>query len=112
MQDTFKADQEYIVEWTEEEDEKLKTLASQTKQKNWNSIAEAIGTKTPSQCRHRWKTEIGPDVLKVKGRWTPEVCNFFFLLFILKWRKSIHHHVKDDPDIMNRIPDRTRDESR
>lgn len=72
MQDTLKFNPEFITEWSEEEDEKLRDRASLTKQKNWNSISEYIGTKTPSQCQQRWKTEIGPDVLKVKGRWTSE----------------------------------------
>lgn len=62
----------YTSEWSEEEDEKLRDRASMSKQKNWNLISEYIGTKSPLQCQHRWKNEIGPDVLKVKGRWTAE----------------------------------------
>lgn len=70
--DTQKKKPIYTSEWTEEEDEKLRDQASMSKQKNWNLISEYIGTKSPLQCQHRWKNEIGPDVLKVKGRWTAE----------------------------------------
>lgn len=63
-------------EWTEEEDEKLRSSVILCKQKNWRIIAESVGTKTPKQCQHRWKTHISPDILRVKGRWTREVSTF------------------------------------
>lgn len=77
MEESLKKNNTYTSEWTEEEDEKLRDRASMSKQKNWNLISEYIGTKSPLQCQHRWKNEIGPDVLKVKGRWTAEVCSYF-----------------------------------
>lgn len=67
---------ELDVSWTEEEDEKLRTSVILSKQKNWRSIADYVGTKTPKQCQHRWKHQLNPDILKIKGRWTTEVCRF------------------------------------
>lgn len=57
-------------EWTDEEDEKLRSSVILCKQKNWRIISESIGTKSPRECQQRWKTQINPDILRVKGRWT------------------------------------------
>jgi hypothetical protein len=58
--------------WTPEEDEKLRVAVILHKEKNWKKIAQTIGTKTPGQCSQRWRSALNPDVLRIKGRWTPE----------------------------------------
>eukprot|EP00029_Vermamoeba_vermiformis_P012626 TRINITY_DN749_c0_g1_i2.p1 TRINITY_DN749_c0_g1~~TRINITY_DN749_c0_g1_i2.p1 ORF type:complete len:358 (-),score=36.21 TRINITY_DN749_c0_g1_i2:70-1143(-) len=58
--------------WTPDEDEKLRIAVILCKEKNWKKISDTLGDKTPAQCIHRWKTQLNPDVLKIKGRWTSE----------------------------------------
>lgn len=69
-------DQEDTQNWTSQEDDRLREALILNKKgtKNWREVASHVGTKTPHQCQQRWKSTLNPDVLRVKGRWTAEVC--------------------------------------
>lgn len=68
--------------WTAQEDDRLREALILNKKgtKNWREVAAHVGTKTAHQCQQRWKNTLNPDVLRIKGRWTTEVCDHFFLL--------------------------------
>ena len=54
--------------WTSEEDEALKQAASVHSARNWNLIAEFVGSRSAVQCSHRWNKILKPGVKK--GPWT------------------------------------------
>lgn len=61
------------IDWTEEEDERLRVLVILKREKNWEKIAKDIG-RTPQQCKSRWKHYLSPSIIKVTERrkWVPE----------------------------------------
>lgn len=59
-----------INNWLKEEDEKLCFLVEKYKKRSWKKIASEIGTKSDSQCLHRWQKVLDPSL--VKGLWTKE----------------------------------------
>ena len=62
--------------WSEEEDEKLKTLlahAADNDNENhlgWTEVAEQIKTRNANQCRERWSNHLRPGIRR--GEWTSE----------------------------------------
>jgi len=56
--------------WTEAEDELLRSAVSEYLGKNWKKIAERIPDRTDVQCLHRWQKVLRPGL--IKGPWTPE----------------------------------------
>ncbi|XP_072259823.1 myb-related protein B [Pyxicephalus adspersus] len=58
------------VKWTQEEDEKLKSLVRTYGQGEWKTIASQMVNRTEQQCQHRWQRVLHPDL--VKGPWTKE----------------------------------------
>lgn len=58
------------VKWTQEEDEKLKTLVQKLGPNDWKTIASYIPNHTEHQCQHRWFKVLDPEL--VKGPWTKE----------------------------------------
>ena len=56
-----------IIPWTKEEDEKLKYLILNYENLSWEMISEKIKGRTPIQCMHRWKNSLNP-IIK-KGKW-------------------------------------------
>jgi len=64
---------EMDIDWTEEEDERLRILVILKREKNWEKISNDIG-RSPSQCKSRWKTYLSPSIIKITERrkWVPE----------------------------------------
>jgi hypothetical protein len=62
------------LDWTEEQDEKLRVLVILKREKNWEKISKEIQGKTPTQCKNRWKTALTPSISRVTERrkWVPE----------------------------------------
>ncbi|KAK5863308.1 hypothetical protein PBY51_000347 [Eleginops maclovinus] len=58
------------VKWTQEEDDNLKILINNVGKKDWKTIAVFLPGRTESDCVHRWKKHLDPDL--VKGFWTKE----------------------------------------
>uniref|UniRef100_A0A3Q4HNL7 V-myb avian myeloblastosis viral oncogene homolog-like 2b n=1 Tax=Neolamprologus brichardi TaxID=32507 RepID=A0A3Q4HNL7_NEOBR len=58
------------VKWTQEEDDKLKTLVQKLGPNDWKTIASYIPNHTEHQCQHRWFKVLDPEL--VKGPWTKE----------------------------------------
>lgn len=58
------------VKWTQEEDDKLKTLVQKLGPNDWKTIASYISNHTEHQCQHRWFKVLDPEL--VKGPWTKE----------------------------------------
>ena len=56
-----------IIPWTKEEDEKLKYLILNYENLSWEIISEKIKGRTPIQCMYRWKNSLNP-IIK-KGKW-------------------------------------------
>eukprot|EP01097_Dermamoeba_algensis_P008856 TRINITY_DN6072_c0_g1_i1.p1 TRINITY_DN6072_c0_g1~~TRINITY_DN6072_c0_g1_i1.p1 ORF type:complete len:774 (-),score=156.75 TRINITY_DN6072_c0_g1_i1:114-2435(-) len=54
--------------WSPEEDERLRSVVSLHKAKNWKKIAEHFQDRTDVQCLHRWQKVLNPEL--VKGPWT------------------------------------------
>lgn len=66
-QSSFNANQ-----WTPEEDDIIREMVILSKEKSWKIVASRLNGRTASECQARWKSEISPDNLRVKGRWTPQ----------------------------------------
>ncbi|KAK9528541.1 hypothetical protein VZT92_012694 [Zoarces viviparus] len=58
------------VKWTQEEDDKLKSLVQKLGPSDWKYIANYIPNHTEHQCQHRWFKVLDPEL--VKGPWTKE----------------------------------------
>jgi len=58
-------------EWTEEEDEQLRTVIETFGENDWQIVAANMEGRTGAQCLNRWCKSIHPDRKKV-GRWTVE----------------------------------------
>ncbi|XP_054883011.1 v-myb avian myeloblastosis viral oncogene homolog-like 2b [Poeciliopsis prolifica] len=58
------------VKWTQDEDDKLKTLVHSLGSSDWKHIASFIPNHTEQQCQHRWFKVLDPEL--VKGPWTKE----------------------------------------
>uniref|UniRef100_H3CPG3 V-myb avian myeloblastosis viral oncogene homolog-like 2b n=1 Tax=Tetraodon nigroviridis TaxID=99883 RepID=H3CPG3_TETNG len=58
------------VKWTQEEDDKLKSLVQKLGTSDWKSIASSIPNHTELQCQHRWCKVLDPEL--IKGPWTKE----------------------------------------
>ncbi|KAL7447971.1 hypothetical protein ACHAWC_000246, partial [Mediolabrus comicus] len=60
--------------WSEEEDEKLKTLllthAADNENLGWAEVAEKMMTRNANQCRERWSNHLRPGIRR--GEWTSE----------------------------------------
>lgn len=56
--------------WRPDEDALLTSTVKLHGAHSWAKIAEIIGTRTPSQCSDRWRTQLAPGIRK-EG-WTPE----------------------------------------
>jgi len=56
--------------WTEEEDEKLRSLVATYGDKNWPAIVNEMGGRTEAQCTHRWIKTLDPSIHS--GRWELE----------------------------------------
>lgn len=56
--------------WTPEEDRILKDAILVHQEKNWKAISDYLHSRTPTQCMHRWKKVLNPQL--VKGAWTKE----------------------------------------
>ncbi|OHT11601.1 Myb-like DNA-binding domain containing protein [Tritrichomonas foetus] len=56
--------------FTEREDEQLKKLVAEFGDDDWKLIAEQLGSRTPRQCRERYKNYLMPGI--VNGPWTKE----------------------------------------
>ncbi|PWA80007.1 myb-related protein 3R-1 [Artemisia annua] len=57
-------------QWTEEEDETLKSAVKKFGAKNWKEVAKCFEGRKDAQCSHRWHKVLNPKV--VKGPWTKE----------------------------------------
>ncbi|KAK5873052.1 hypothetical protein PBY51_013697 [Eleginops maclovinus] len=58
------------VKWTQEEDDKLKSLVQKMGTNDWKHIANYIRNHSEPQCQHRWFKVLDPEL--VKGPWTKE----------------------------------------
>uniref|UniRef100_UPI0037E87B18 v-myb avian myeloblastosis viral oncogene homolog-like 2b n=1 Tax=Semicossyphus pulcher TaxID=241346 RepID=UPI0037E87B18 len=58
------------VKWTQDEDDKLKTLVQKLGPNDWKYIASYIPSHSEHQCQHRWFKVLDPEL--VKGPWTKE----------------------------------------
>mmetsp|Transcript_5981 Transcript_5981/g.15413 ORF Transcript_5981/g.15413 Transcript_5981/m.15413 type:complete len:452 (-) Transcript_5981:51-1406(-) len=58
------------VNWTEEEDLRLRQLVEQYGPKRWSLIAQNLKTKGSKQCRRRWKNCLNAEIKK--GGWSAE----------------------------------------
>lgn len=56
--------------FTDKEDEQLKKLVIEYGEHDWKTIAENLGTRTPRQCRERYRNYLMPGI--VNGPWTVE----------------------------------------
>lgn len=56
--------------FTDKEDEQLKKLVLEYGEHDWKTIAENLGTRTPRQCRERYRNYLMPGI--VNGPWTVE----------------------------------------
>jgi hypothetical protein len=56
--------------FTKVEDELLKSLVQKYGESNWCAVAAQIKTRTPRQCRERYKNYLSPKIKN--GPWTPE----------------------------------------
>ena len=54
--------------FSEREDEQLKKLVSEYGDQDWKIIADCLGSRTPRQCRERYKNYLMPGI--VNGEWT------------------------------------------
>jgi hypothetical protein len=54
--------------FTPDEDDLLRNLVMQLGKSDWSTIAQHFPTRSPRQCRDRWKHYISPEVLT--GNWT------------------------------------------
>ncbi|KAH0787090.1 Myb-like DNA-binding domain containing protein [Histomonas meleagridis] len=54
--------------WTQEEDETLLRMVSQTGNKNWNELCNYFPNKTSQQIAERWEKVVDPTL--IKGNWT------------------------------------------
>jgi hypothetical protein len=84
--------------WSSEEDERLRSLVSDTHPNSWSAIAKYFPTKTPSQISGRWEKVVNPKL--VKGSWTNDedqvILNFVG-----------DNGVKDWAKLATRLPGRT-----
>uniref|UniRef100_A0A8I3W417 MYB proto-oncogene like 1 n=1 Tax=Callithrix jacchus TaxID=9483 RepID=A0A8I3W417_CALJA len=58
------------VEWTRDEDDKLKKLVEQHGTDDWTLIASHLRNRSDFQCQHRWQKVLNPEL--IKGSWTKE----------------------------------------
>ena len=65
--------------FTYEEDQKLIQLVKENGTKNWELISSMVKTRTPRQCRERWKFYLCPTVNR--SPWTPEEDRILFLKY-------------------------------
>ena len=59
------------VQWSKEEDEKLRTLVQRLGTKKWAQIAESLKPKKAKQCRRRWQNVLNVNLKQ--GEWSLEV---------------------------------------
>lgn len=56
--------------FSQEEDNFILKMVSENGLHYWKQIADQLGTRTPRQCRERWKHYLSPGI--ESGPWTPE----------------------------------------
>jgi hypothetical protein len=56
--------------FTPDEDDVLRQLVAQHGTSDWTSLAQHVPSRTPRQCRDRWKHYLSPEV--VVGNWTED----------------------------------------
>jgi hypothetical protein len=54
--------------FTPEEDELLRNVVTQYGSSDWNIISQHFQSRSPRQCRDRWRNYVSPEVLT--GRWS------------------------------------------
>ena len=59
-----------VTKWTEEEDQKLIALVSESKTSNWVELAQQFENKTAQQLSERYEKVLNPSL--IKGSWTRE----------------------------------------
>jgi len=66
--------QSLSLNWTEDEDEKLRVMVILKREKDWEKISRQMVGKSPSDCKSRWKSSLSPSIIKVTQRrkWVPE----------------------------------------
>ena len=92
------------VKFTKQEDTKLSYLASTIRPLNWNIISSLMGTRSPRQCRDRWKNYLNPEIWN--NPWTEEEDRLLWekqLIFGTKWGKISRFFVRrSDNNCRNR----------
>jgi hypothetical protein len=61
--------------WTADEDNKLKEAAAKYGGHNWDVVAESVPSRSPRQCRDRWRNALDPSVgmdVARTGHWTAD----------------------------------------
>lgn len=56
--------------WTDDEDDKVRSLVAQYGPKKWTLIATHLEGRIGKQCRERWHNHLNPEIVKTK--WTDE----------------------------------------
>lgn len=54
--------------WTEEEDQRLRSIVERLGENDWQSVAATLDGRTGSQCSNRWYKVLHPTIHR-KGRW-------------------------------------------
>jgi hypothetical protein len=61
--------------WTQDEDDNLKEAAEKYRGQNWEAVSMLVPSRTPRQCRDRWRNALDPSVdmaMARTGHWTAE----------------------------------------
>ena len=73
--------------FSEEEDEKLRTLIAEHGDSDWHLIASKMETRNPRQCRERWRNYLCPEV--ENGPWSEEedrMLDDIYAMYGPKWK--------------------------
>jgi hypothetical protein len=92
------------VKWTPEEDEKLTEAVKKFGDKNWQSVATALGgLRSGQQCLHRWQKTLNPNIRR--GRWDQSEDNLLTMAIKAygagNWR-LVQKHVPGRTDVQCR----------
>lgn len=96
------------------QDEKLKVLVETYGESQWELIASKFPDRSDVQCQQRWYKVVNPEL--VKGPWTKEVRNCFYLCFILNlivgitdirstWYRPDNYPVRSQNSLLGNYPD-------
>lgn len=90
--------------FTLEEDQKLIELATKSTSRNWNMIAQQLGTRNARQCRERWNNYLNPNLRN--DPWTEEEDRLLLeksAIYGTHWNKiSKSFRCRSDNSIRNR----------